>query len=399
MSEPIEAVMTGAKENPDGYKFLNSANAPETAKNTLSDRYWDARKWAYGFIFKNQSARKQLTEWWNRNSLSSWGGVAGGDSKTAVALNASGIEQSPKAMTATGPHGGPDHSYASDTVSILLDQTVLQKFVGESGLVYYKCAFEKLIDAYGIGNSKLSDVDDKQLRQIAFRRGSRERWNVRLPFVKDTTWNWSAFFFGIFWAVWRGIAYKWWIFAVWVVGVVINSGSVVLPSLAVAIFLGANGNSLFLNQALRELKLGSVRTQLSFARQLWVLAITALILLVGFGFNVGGSAEPDCGSANTQNLVTKIAKDNRNTLSLQLLQNRIRSGEYRKPEDFFADAKNIAYKLGAIRMKSKDADTKAVSCAAKLHGEIEGISAEVEITYQVEKTSDGDLYATVYGLK
>jgi hypothetical protein len=124
-----------------------------------------------------------------------------------------------------------------DAVSILLDQTVLQKFVGESGLVYYKCAFEKLIDAYGIRNSKLSDVDDKQLRQIAFRRGAKERWKARLPFVKDTTWNWSAFLFGIFWAVWRGIAYKWWILAVWVVGVSINGGSFVLPSLAVAIFL------------------------------------------------------------------------------------------------------------------------------------------------------------------
>jgi hypothetical protein len=41
---------------------------------------------------------------------------------------------------------------------------VLQKFVGESGLVYYKCAFEKLIDAYGIRNSKLSDVDDRTVR-------------------------------------------------------------------------------------------------------------------------------------------------------------------------------------------------------------------------------------------
>jgi hypothetical protein len=173
-----------------------------------------------------------------------------------------------------------------DAVSILLDQTVLQKFVGESGLVYYKCAFEKLIDAYGIRNSKLSDVDDKQLRQIAFRRGSKERWNARLPFVKDTTWNWSAFFFGIFWAVWRGIAYRWWIFAVWVVGVVINSGSVVLPSLAVAIFLGASGNPLFLNQVLRELKLGSVRAQPSFALRLWVPAVTGLVLIVGFGFNV-----------------------------------------------------------------------------------------------------------------
>jgi hypothetical protein len=213
-------------------------------------------------------------------------------SKTAVALDSSGTEQSPKGMTATVPHGGPDHNYASDTVSILLDQTVLQKFVGESGLVYYKCVFEKLIDAHGIGNTKLSDLDDKRLRQIAFQRGSKERWNARLPFVKGTTWNWSAVLFGIFWAVWRGIAYKWWILAVWVVGVSINGGSFVLPSLAVAIFLGASGNPLFLSQVLRELKLDSVRTQSSFLRWVWVPAVISLILLVGVRHNSSDDGRP-----------------------------------------------------------------------------------------------------------
>jgi hypothetical protein len=42
----------------------------------------------------------------------------------------------------------------------------------------------------------------------------------------------------------------------------------------------------------------------------------------------------------------------------------------------------------------------AVSCAAVLHGEAEKYgTAEEPITYKVEQTSDGKLYATVYGLQ
>jgi hypothetical protein len=68
----------------------------------------------------------------------------------------------------------------------------------------------------------------------------------------------------------------------------------------------------------------------------------------------------------------------------------------KKAEDKAKEA--AVYTLDTIRMNSKDADTKAVSCAAKLNVQIEGGGAQMEINYKVEKTTDGKLYATVYGL-
>lgn len=62
-------------------------------------------------------------------------------------------------------------------------------------------------------------------------------------------------------------------------------------------------------------------------------------------------------------------------------------------------AKNLQYQLENIIMTATDKDTGSVSCKADLVGEVpDWGSATKPITYTVEKTSDGDLYATVWGI-
>jgi hypothetical protein len=50
------------------------------------------------------------------------------------------------------------------------------------------------------------------------------------------------------------------------------------------------------------------------------------------------------------------------------------------------------------RTTAKDAQTGSVACKATLTAEVEGKNASSEISYSIEKSSDGKLVATVYGL-
>jgi hypothetical protein len=56
------------------------------------------------------------------------------------------------------------------------------------------------------------------------------------------------------------------------------------------------------------------------------------------------------------------------------------------------------YRMDTIRLTAKDADTKAVLCAANLNVKIDDDEAHMGITFQVENTTDGKLDATIYGL-
>jgi hypothetical protein len=49
-------------------------------------------------------------------------------------------------------------------------------------------------------------------------------------------------------------------------------------------------------------------------------------------------------------------------------------------------------------MTARDSDTKAVTCAAKLNLKIGDDSANLDITFKVETTTEGKLYATIHGL-
>jgi len=61
-------------------------------------------------------------------------------------------------------------------------------------------------------------------------------------------------------------------------------------------------------------------------------------------------------------------------------------------------AKDIKYTLETIVTTGKDPQTGSVACKATLIASLSGKSANQEIGYSIEKSSDGNLVATVYGL-
>lgn len=64
-----------------------------------------------------------------------------------------------------------------------------------------------------------------------------------------------------------------------------------------------------------------------------------------------------------------------------------------------AAVEKVQYQLENVIMTATDKDTGSVSCKADLVGEVpDWGKATLPITYTVEKTSDGDLYATVWGI-
>ena len=65
-------------------------------------------------------------------------------------------------------------------------------------------------------------------------------------------------------------------------------------------------------------------------------------------------------------------------------------------EKFRAEA---TYEIGTIRMTAKDATTEAVTCEAVLIAEMPKYRQEQPIRYKIENTTDGKLYATVWGLQ
>lgn len=75
--------------------------------------------------------------------------------------------------------------------------------------------------------------------------------------------------------------------------------------------------------------------------------------------------------------------------------------QYQSKQDKAWDeaVKGIAYSLSNIIMTAKAQDTGTVQCKATLVAHLDGIDdATADITYSIEKNSDGDLIATVYGL-
>ena len=140
-----------------------------------------------------------------------------------------------------------------------------------------------------------------------------------------------------------------------------------------------------------------------------MIVLTAIAL----GLASCGGSEPDCASSGATSLVAQIAKENNAFLQMFLLRKAMgphdaTDGGLLEAQQEFKDG--ATYKIAAIRMKAKDATTKAVTCEADLILEMPHLerlfiipgmplSEKKPITYQIEKTSDGQLYATVSGLR
>jgi hypothetical protein len=96
-----------------------------------------------------------------------------------------------------------------------------------------------------------------------------------------------------------------------------------------------------------------------------------------------------------------VAKEKAFKISLQTLESQAKELRSQIQSEQKVTDQNVrqsaTYWLDSIRMTAKDSDTKAVSCAAKL-AKIGDHGANVDITFTVETTTEGKLYATVHNL-
>jgi hypothetical protein len=116
-----------------------------------------------------------------------------------------------------------------------------------------------------------------------------------------------------------------------------------------------------------------------------------------------GRPAPDAGWGEAERArIRKADEDERGVTLLTKLQAELKSLEKRATAEQTAikdgEKKNAKYQLDTIRTNSKDPDTHSVTCTAKLIVGVAGMTANKEINYKIEKTSEGRWYATVWGL-
>jgi hypothetical protein len=178
-------------------------------------------------------------------------------------------------------------TYGALTMKELVDGDLLLRFVSAEKAPYYQEKFQDIVKASGIEDVQLHDVSWKTL--IRGVKGTSIGFLRMLPFTKRTVYNWPAGLFNVFWGVWRGIAYKWWLVATFMTAIVFDSilehftgysfwtyGSfALLPLFAIC------GNSAFLFGIVRELRTGNVRKQPTSAGDLILSIVLFLVICVG----------------------------------------------------------------------------------------------------------------------
>lgn len=87
--------------------------------------------------------------------------------------------------------------------------------------------------------------------------------------------------------------------------------------------------------------------------------------------------------------------------AMQAATNQLqRQNSDRGEQAWSAAVQNLKYQLENVIMTDTNKDTGSVSCKAQLVGDVPNWgSATSDITYTIEKTSDGQLYATVWGIE
>ncbi len=110
------------------------------------------------------------------------------------------------------------------------------------------------------------------------------------------------------------------------------------------------------------------------------------ILILSVALAGCGQEELSCSSPDTQQLVKQIALDEANKAGL------LTPGQ-----------PSISYSLGSIVTAEKGTTKTACKAVLTLTFSVKGPpershSSDLNITYNVEKTDDGRLYVTVYGL-
>jgi hypothetical protein len=142
-------------------------------------------------------------------------------------------------------------------------------------------------------------------------------------------------------------------------------------------------------------------------RQRIIATAGGLVVVLLTVLGAGSTNEVACSSSGAKSLVIQLAKKP----ATSLLETRIwltHASSEEQARMLKSTVEQISYDLDEIRTTSKDATTSAVNCAAKLSYELpplgggQNLQSQVTsepITYKVEKTDDGRLYVTAYGLR
>ena len=166
--------------------------------------------------------------------------------------------------------------------------------------------------------------------------------------------------------------------------------------------------------------------------------LTKTVPFVAMFAVAGCTSEPDCGSNETKTLIKQIAKDNGALLfqaqviaasqknaqftpsNLESEQRKLADFQYNDPAsvpqqrafvqniideankalmaDWEHNASKAEYTVENAIMTEKNQQTGAVACKASLKVVVpEWAWAATDIKYTVEKTTDGKLFATLYG--
>jgi hypothetical protein len=127
---------------------------------------------------------------------------------------------------------------------------------------------------------------------------------------------------------------------------------------------------------------------------------SVLLLLSGCG-----GAEPECDSLSTRNSIVKIVSDdNNNALVNYAVKNS--SSVAAMVSDTKSEADKLAiwekarrdavYTLDdTIRMRSRNRATRAVTCSGLLYVTVADTTAQKEIEFKVEQTTDGNMFVSV----
>jgi hypothetical protein len=127
---------------------------------------------------------------------------------------------------------------------------------------------------------------------------------------------------------------------------------------------------------------------------------SVLLLLSGCG-----GAEPECDSLDIRNSIVKIVSDDNNNALVNYAVKNSSSvaamvGDTKSEADKLAiwekARRDAVYTLDdTIRMRSRNRATRAVTCSGLLYVTVADTTAQKEIEFKVEQTTDGNMFVSV----
>lgn len=167
-------------------------------------------------------------------------------------------------IPAIEPSEDESGSHKFNVVRDVLSDEALTTFIGTSPRKqeYYRGVFQTILEKTGLLNRPIDGLTPEAIRS-AFNNSHSSLFRNRLPFRKDTVFNWAAFFFSCYWLVWRRASLGWFLFCGYMIAVLISDfvSPAVFSGVAIAfaVLCGDYGNELVLHRILREITSNNIR--------------------------------------------------------------------------------------------------------------------------------------------